>query len=46
MADDLQENELPPEKPALKIGLKGCAIALLGVIFMSVLVGVVLRIWG
>ena len=45
MADDSLEDQLPPEKPSRKIGLKGCAVALVGAALFSLLVGYLLRIW-
>jgi hypothetical protein len=46
MADEISNDELPPEKPALKMSVTGCLVALGGVAIMGVLVGLVLRWWG
>lgn len=45
MPEEIHENELPPEKPALKMSLKGFAIAVLGAVLLALLLGAVLRVW-
>jgi hypothetical protein len=46
MADEIPSDELPPEKPPLKMSVTGCVVALVGVTIIGALVGLVLRWWG
>jgi len=46
MPDEIPNDELPPEKPPLKMTVTGCLVALGAVAILGVLIGLVLRWWG
>jgi len=46
MAEELRENEIPPEQPSLQMSFKGYAYALMGVVIVGGVIGLVLRYWG